>query len=185
MERAGYVMDVGPGGGRLGGLLVASVTPGEIMKNPASLTGQYLSGAVKIEPPSGRRHGNNKKLIVHGARGHNLKNVSVEFPLGSFIVITGVSGSGKSTLVNDILYRSLARELYGSPDAPGAHDSLEGLEHIDKVVKIDQSPIGRTPRSHPATYTGGFSPIRDLYAMLPQSRERGYKPRRFTFNLKR
>src|SRR5258706_8985465 len=166
IERAVYVIDLGPGAGRLGGHLVASGTPREIMKNPASLTGQYLSGAVKIEPPSGRRHGNGNKLIVHGASEHNLKNVSVEFPLGSFIVITGVSGSGKSTLVNDILYRSLARELYGSRDAPGAHDSLEGLEHIDKVVKIDQSPIGRTPRSNPATYTGAFSPIRDLYAML-------------------
>jgi excinuclease ABC subunit A len=154
------------------------------MKNRASLTGQYLSGAVKIEPPSGRRHGNGNKLIVHGASEHNLKSVSVEFPLGCFIVITGVSGSGKSTLVNDILYRSLARELYGSRDAPGAHDSLEGLEHIDKVVKIDQSPIGRTPRSNPATYTGVFSPIRDLYAMLPESRERGYKPGRFSFNVK-
>jgi excinuclease ABC subunit A len=184
IERADYVIDLGPGAGRLGGHLVASGTPADIMKNPASLTGQYLSGAVKIEAPSGRRHGNGKKLIVHGASEHNLKSVSVEFPLGSFIVITGVSGSGKSTLVNDILYRSLARELYGSRDAPGAHDSLKGLEHIDKVVKIDQSPIGRTPRSNPATYTGVFSPIRDLYAMLPESRERGYKPGRFSFNVK-
>ncbi len=154
------------------------------MKNPASLTGQYLSGAVRIEAPSGRRHGNGKKLIVNGATEHNLKNVSVEFPLGSFIVVTGVSGSGKSTLVNDILYRSLARELYGSRDAPGAHESLKGLEQIDKVVKIDQSPIGRTPRSNPATYTGVFTPIRDIYAMLPESRERGYKPGRFSFNVK-
>jgi len=184
IERADYVIDLGPGAGRLGGHLVASGTPLEIRQNPASLTGQYLSGAVRIDPPSGRRHGNGEKLIVHGAREHNLKNVTVEFPLGSFIVVTGVSGSGKSTLVNDILYRSLAKEIYGSHDNPGQHDSIEGLQHIDKVVEIDQSPIGRTPRSNPATYTGVFSPIRDLYAMLPESRERGYKPGRFSFNVK-
>ena len=184
IERADYVIDLGPGAGRLGGHLVAAGTPREIRQNPASLTGQYLSGAVRIDPPSGRRHGNGEKLIVHGAREHNLKNVTVEFPLGSFIVVTGVSGSGKSTLGNDILYRSLAKEIYGSHDNPGQHDSIEGLQHIDKVVEIDQSPIGRTPRSNPATYTGVFSPIRDLYAMLPESRERGYKPGRFSFNVK-
>jgi excinuclease ABC subunit A len=184
IERADYVIDLGPGAGRLGGALVAAGTPREIEKNPASLTGQYLSGAIRIEPPSGRRHGNGKKLTVHGAREHNLKDLSVEFPLGCFIVITGVSGSGKSTLINDILYRSLAKELYGSHDAPGEHASIAGLEHIDKVVKIDQSPIGRTPRSNPATYTGVFTPIRELYAMLPESRERGYKAGRFSFNVK-
>ena len=184
IERADYVIDLGPGAGRLGGALVAAGTPREIEKNPASLTGQYLSGAVRIEPPSGRRHGNGKKLTVHGAREHNLKDVTVEFPLGCFIVITGVSGSGKSTLINDILYRSLAKEIYGSHDAPGEHASIEGLEHIDKVVEIDQSPIGRTPRSNPATYTGLFTPIRELYAMLPESRERGYKAGRFSFNVK-
>ncbi len=184
IERADYVIDLGPGAGRLGGRLVAAGTPREIQRNPASLTGQYLSGAVRIEAPGGRRHGNGKKLIVHGAREHNLKDLTVEFPLGCFIVITGVSGSGKSTLVNDILYRSLAKELYGSHDAPGQHDSIQGLENIDKVVEIDQSPIGRTPRSNPATYTGVFTPIRDLYSMLPESRERGYKPGRFSFNVK-
>lgn len=184
IERADYVIDLGPGAGRLGGALVAQGTPKQIEKNGDSLTGQYLSGARVIAPPQIRRQGNGSSLIIHGAREHNLKNVSVEFPLGMFIVVTGVSGSGKSTLVNDILYKKLAREIYGAHDAPGVHDEMLGLEFIDKVIEIDQSPIGRTPRSNPATYTGLFTPIRDLYAMLPESRERGYKPGRFSFNVK-
>ena len=140
-DSADYVIDLGPGAGRLGGALVAAGTPREIQRNPASLTGQYLSGAVRIEPPSGRRHGNGKKLTVHGAREHNLKDVTVEFPLGCFIAITGVSGSGKSTLINDILYRALAKEIYGSHDSPGEHTSIEGLEHIDKVVAVSYTHL--------------------------------------------
>jgi excinuclease ABC subunit A len=184
IERADYVIDLGPGAGRLGGGLVAQGKPAEIRANRGSLTGQYLSGAMEIPVPRQRRKPNGKSLVIRGATEHNLKNIDVEIPLGVLTVVTGVSGSGKSTLVNEILYRSLAREIYGSHEEPGAHTSLEGIENIDKVIRIDQAPIGRTPRSNPATYTGLFTPIRDLYAMLPESRERGYKPGRFSFNVK-
>jgi excinuclease ABC subunit A len=183
IRRADYVIDLGPGAGRHGGELVASGTPAEIMNSPASLTGAYISGRQQIAMLSERRSPNGKAVTVLGARENNLKNLDVVFPLGVMTVVTGVSGSGKSTLVNDILYRALARQLYRSREEPGAHKSITGAELIDKVIRIDQSPIGRTPRSNPATYTGIFSAIRDLYAMLPESRERGYKPGRFSFNV--
>ena len=184
IQRADYVVDLGPGAGRLGGALVASGTPEQIARNPESLTGRYLAGKLEIPVPPLRRAPNGKKLLVRGASEHNLKHIDVEIPLGLFIVVTGVSGSGKSTLINEILYRALARELYGSREEPGRYESIEGLDNLDKAIRIDQSPIGRTPRSNPATYTGLFSPIRDLYAMLPESRERGYRPGRFSFNVK-
>jgi excinuclease ABC subunit A len=184
IERADYIVDLGPGAGRLGGHVVATGDPGQIARNHNSLTGQYLAGVKEIPSPDVRRAPGNKKIAVMGARHHNLKMIDVEIPLGLFTVVTGVSGSGKSTLVNDILYRALAREIYGSGTHPGDYDELLGMENIDKVIRIDQSPIGRTPRSNPATYTGLFTLIRDIYAMLPESRQRGYKPGRFSFNVK-
>jgi excinuclease ABC subunit A len=183
IRRADYVIDLGPGAGRHGGELVASGTPAEIMNSPASLTGAYISGRQQIAMLPQRRSPNGKAVTVFGARENNLKNLDVVFPLGVMTVVTGVSGSGKSTLVNDILYRALAKQLYRSREEAGSHKSITGADLIDKVIRIDQSPIGRTPRSNPATYTGIFSAVRDLYAMLPESRERGYKPGRFSFNV--
>jgi excinuclease ABC subunit A len=183
IRRADYVIDLGPGAGLHGGGVVASGTPAEIMEEHDSLTGQYISGAKSIAARFEPRATNGKAITVLGARANNLRSIDVTFPLGVITVITGVSGSGKSTLVNDILYKALARQLYRSREEPGAHKAISGAEHVDKVIRIDQSPIGRTPRSNPATYTGVFTNIRDLYAMLPESRERGYKAGRFSFNI--
>jgi len=183
IRHADYVLDLGPGAGKLGGHLVASGTPQDIMDCPGSLTGQYLAGHKQITSRSEPRPPDSKWITVEGARSHNLDNITARFPLGVMTVVTGVSGSGKSTLINDILYRALAKQIYGSREEPGAHTALKGADEIDKVIRIDQSPIGRTPRSNPATYTGVFTAIRDLFAMLPESRERGYKPGRFSFNV--
>jgi excinuclease ABC subunit A len=184
IRAADYVLDLGPGAGELGGHLVAVGTPDEIVANPASLTGQYLCGARSIPVPVNRRRGSGQFLTIHEPREHNLQGMAVRIPLGTFTCVTGVSGSGKSTLVNDILYRALAQMLYRAQDRPGAHTRIEGAQHVDKVVDIDQSPIGRTPRSNPATYTGVFAFIRALFARTPEARMRGYQPGRFSFNVK-
>ncbi|MEJ7861480.1 MAG: excinuclease ABC subunit UvrA [Pyrinomonadaceae bacterium] len=184
IENADFVIDLGPLAGTHGGEVVAVGTPKEIIKNKNSLTGKYLSGKLKIEVPQIRRTANGKNITVKGARAHNLKNIDVTFPLGLLTVVTGVSGSGKSTLVDDILYPALARFVNKSSAEALEHDSIEGLELVDKIIEIDQTPIGRTPRSNPATYTGLFTPLRELYALLPESRERGYKAGRFSFNVK-
>jgi len=184
IRSADYVVDLGPGAGELGGHVVAIGTPDEIVANEHSLTGQFLSGARAIRVPAARRKGTGHALIIHEPREHNLKGQPVAIPLGTFTCVTGVSGSGKSTLVNDILYRALAQMLHRAQERPGAHTRIEGAQHIDKVVDIDQSPIGRTPRSNPATYTGVFTFIRALFARTQEARMRGYQPGRFSFNVK-
>ncbi|MFA7685527.1 MAG: excinuclease ABC subunit UvrA [Candidatus Gracilibacteria bacterium] len=184
MMAADYILDIGPGAGKNGGYIVAEGTPAEIIKNPNSITGKYLSGKVQVPVPKVRRKGNGKYLEIVEATEHNLKNINAKFPLGTFIGVTGVSGSGKSTLINDILVKKLAKELYGSKTDPGDHKEIKGLEHLDKIINIDQSPIGRTPRSNPATYTGVFTDIRELFAQTPDAKLRGYKAGRFSFNVK-
>ncbi len=178
------MIDMGPGAGRHGGEVVAQGPLEVILEAPESLTGRYLSGVEKIPVPAHRNPGTGRDLVIRGAREHNLKDVDVAFPLGCLICVTGVSGSGKSTLVNEILHKAVAREVYGTMARPGRHGTIEGAENLDKVIAIDQSPIGRTPRSNPATYTKVFDPIRSLFAGTTEARARGYKPGRFSFNVK-
>ena len=185
IRQSDYLIDIGPGAGKHGGKIVAQGTPAEVAKNPDSITGQYLSGAKKIPKPKKHRPIDHKKqLVVRGAKEHNLKNIDVMFPLGLLTVVSGVSGSGKSTLVNDILGKELSARLNRAQTVAGAHENIEGIENLDKVITIDQSPIGRTPRSNPATYTGIFTPIRELFASMPESNIRGYKAGRFSFNVR-
>ncbi|MEG0842429.1 MAG: excinuclease ABC subunit UvrA, partial [Erysipelotrichaceae bacterium] len=184
MRASDYIIDVGPGAGAHGGYIVAAGTPQEVMDNPASLTGQYLSGKLKIDVPKSRRKGNGKKLEVVNAYENNLKHVNVTIPLGTFCVVTGVSGSGKSSLVTEIISKGINQYLGRVRMKPGKHDKIKGMKNIDKVIDISQDPIGRTPRSNPATYTGVFDDIRDLFTQTPQARERGYEKGRFSFNVK-
>jgi excinuclease ABC subunit A len=184
MRNADYIVDIGPGAGIHGGELVASGTIDDIIACKESITGQYLSGKRSIPVPEKRRNGNGKKLTVYGAAENNLQNIDVEIPLGKFVAVTGVSGSGKSSLVNEILYKHLAVKLNGAKKRAGKFDKITGVDNLDKVIDIDQSPIGRTPRSNPATYTGVFNDIRELYAQTPDAKQRGYKANRFSFNVK-
>src|SRR5665213_2711469 len=181
---ADHVLDVGPGAGMHGGHIVAQGTPADIMNNTKSLTGKYLTGEWSVEIPERRPPNHRRTIKVINARGNNLKNVSAEIPLGLFTCVTGVSGGGKSTLLIDTLYKAIARKLNIASEGAAPHDRIEGLEHIDKIIDIDQSPIGRTPRSNPATYTGAFTPIREWFAGLPEAKARGYEPGRFSFNVK-
>ncbi len=184
MRAADFIADLGPGAGEHGGKVVVAGTLQDVMDSPESVTGAYLSGRKKVSVPEERRPGNGQTMSILGGRENNLKGIDVEFPLGQLVCVTGVSGSGKSTLIYDILFKRLAQILYRARDLPGKHDEIVGIENVDKVVNIDQSPIGRTPRSNPATYTGAFTPIRELFSNLPEARVRGYKPGRFSFNVK-
>ena len=184
IRNADYIVDIGPGAGEHGGEVVAKGTVKQVMRSKKSITAKYLTGEMKIEVPSERRPGDGTHIIVKGAKENNLKDLTVEFPLRKLVAVTGVSGSGKSTLVNEILYKAVHRKVNKARVLPGRHDAVTGIEYIDKIIDIDQSPIGRTPRSNPATYTGVFDKIRDLYANTPEAKARGYKPGRFSFNVK-
>jgi excinuclease ABC subunit A len=185
MRAADYIIDLGPGAGKHGGEVIAVGSVDDIIRTAASITGKYLGGEMKIATPATRRPFESHRTIrIEGARAHNLRNLDAEIPLGLFVAITGVSGSGKSTLIEDILHRAMARHFYRARVIPGSHSAITGFEHVDKVIDIDQSPIGRTPRSNPATYTGLFTPIRELFAELPEAKIRGYGPGRFSFNVK-